>query len=562
MGHMVELHAEQLTVYKNAGTIDAFKAEQTKTNKALEDELNKVNEALTKLDSEAIKLPDVEKAISFLTTVADTVANYGKWFFSGLATIVILLFIWIFSQSRKLEQVRKNFEYNQSHNVAAFTNFINTVSNTVEVYRKQAETAGKQLEEGRKQLQCGLDQVKNELEKLREATQAQVKTLNGTAVELFENCEIHVHNRDKFKRDSTKLRLHSLAEQFNALSNTVNFNEWVSPISWFLYGLHAFNKTDYHKAIECLTKAKSLSETTQEFAGDDVDVQLGGKSLNVFEGYLKNLVEEIAYHLGIIHYNLGDRIKATQYFEQAVLQNTHDFRSKTFSPELRFFVDDVQREYVDETERKYQKLVTEFETSGAPSKMIALLKVRQGNIYIRKEIQISERANWGSLELRENEGPNKALECFQKAMFNDPDPPFVKCSLALAAHYANIENVKVPEKDDEGNVRKRDDGEVIFREQPWKYALKDVFYEFKGAAVYKNEPLLLIQVYYSAAICCHYAQILNEDPSAYFNRVRDHLRNVPEGVKIFSPVTKILRDVKGIQTEVDTLEQQFKQEPA
>jgi tetratricopeptide (TPR) repeat protein len=552
---MVELQAEQLTVYQNAETIEAFKTEQTKTNKALEVELNRVNEALTELDSEVIKLSDVEKAISFVTVVAD----YGKWFAGGLVTIVIFLFFLIFSQSRKVNETRKDFDDKQSNNIAAFTGFINTVNGTVEAYKKQAETAREQLEEGRRQLQKELDKIESEFQKLVDATQAQVRTLNETAVELFEKCEIHAHNRDEFKRDSKKLRLHSLAEQFNALSGTANFNEWVSPISWFLRGLHAFNETKYDEAIKCFTQANLLAD--KQLVGDDatfIPIQLGGKSPDVIRTYLDTLVKETDYHFGIIQYNFGKRIKAAQYFEQVIQQRSDDFRSKTFIPELRFFAVDVQEEYVKGTEKKYQELVDEFETIGAPPKMIALLKVRQGNIYIRKELQIPGRANWRTLELHENEGPKKALECFQKAMLNDPDPPFVKCSLALAAHYAGEDNVEVPDKDDKGNVKRNDEEEVIFKEQPWEDALKDVFYEFKGAAVDKNEPLLLIQVYYSAAICCHYANIQNEDPSAYFNRVRDHLRNVPEGVKIFSPVTKILRNVKGIQTEVDTLEQQFK----
>jgi len=434
------------------------------------------------------------------------------------------------------------------NNVDTFTNFITTLNNTVESYRLQAETAREQLEKGRQQLVDGLDRVEKEFENLVKAQESQIKELNNTAVELFEACEIHLDNRDKFKGDSQKLNLSSLANNFDALSNMANFDQLVSPISWFLRGLHAFNETKYDDAIKYLTKAKSLAET--QLTGNDaafLPTQLGGKSPEVIRTYLEALEKEIVYHLAIIQYNLGNRDESTKYFEQVIQQNPEDFRSKTFIPELRFFKDAVSETYVNETKENYLNIVNDFLRSGAPPKMVALLKIRQGNIYIHKGIlQPPKRENWSGIE-----DPMTALECFQEAMLNDPDPPFVKCSLALAAYYAEVEEVQVPDqRDNDGNV-------ISFRDEPWQNVFKEVFYEFKGAAVNKNEPLLLVQVYYSAAICCHYAGITEENPSAYFNRVRDHLRSVPKNVKIFSPMTKILRNVEGIQAEMDKLEQQW-----
>lgn len=287
----------------------------------------------------------------------------------------------------------------------------------------------------------------------------------------------------------------------------------------------------YQEAIQDLRFAR---ETAKEQLKTPL-AQYGNWDPNEVQNNLRVLIDETYYHLGIMYYNTGEWDYARQEFTVAYERYPLDFRSRIYTPELLFFdnTSDPRR-----TEEEFHSVITELNnvTSDkrkemAPSWEVcyASLKLRQGNIYLKKMFQPTSRSSvWN--ELVDNK---KALECFWDAR-SKQESHVINFSLAQAMEY--------------------DGKSSLWKDLTPTELFKGAFFKFRNQAIVKTEPILLTLLYYCAAISCFNGQIRGDNPSSYLGLARQHLQRVPETILVFSPLNKIMLSHSNLLTEIDQLE--------
>ncbi len=411
-------------------------------------------------------------------------------------------------------------------NISTVNSLISTLQGTIG-YRNEVEQALAKVNEH----VISLDEARKGEER---AYQSEAGTLNRVAAELFIRCRVHQEDREAFKREEMKEALDSLASHYDTLARTGNLGPLASPVSVFLRGLSFFNSMAYEDACARIAQAreesiKQLSAPLPQYGSwepDDTKQRLGV------------IIKEASYHLGIIHYNLGNYEKARVEFGRAFERDQLDFRSRIYIPELMFFdntIDPLATEAEYKTvEEELNNITTDKRRKIAPKweLLYASLKMRQGNFYLNKDPRLLPRGReaWARLE-----DPEKALQCFWEAQDKHPSSTFVTFSLAQAMVAQGPVN--------------------LFRDKNPDELFQKTFYQFRNEAVLKTEPILLTLLYYCAAISCFHGRIKAENPATYLIQARQHLQRVPTGIRIFSPINKINRERREILEELDVLEQ-------
>jgi tetratricopeptide (TPR) repeat protein len=405
--------------------------------------------------------------------------------------------------------------------------FISTLITTLEQsysYRKEVELRIKDL-----------DKQISEVEKYKEKTelslQEKIARLNEEAFTLFRGLD-----RENFKSEDNKGKLETFYVNMNTLEQMADVSGLLSPFSFFLRALHFFNVTQYQPAQEDLKKAhksgfREVAQKTPEWYGDEVAAELD-KQLN-------RMLVDCSYQLGITHYNLGEYRDARERFDEAFRSNPLDFRSRSYIPELKFFDPQISFNEViaefESVERELKTLSLEDREKIDWSAAMASLKMREGNCYLPKLFTIRGRERYRSEEHIERAVGVywEAFDEAQKTRKPNLTEIFTRFSLAQA-----LEQV----------------GAAEWRNQRPHDLFHDVFNEVRNQIVLKSEPILLVLLNYTIAICAKRANVSGENPRTYLARAREQLQRVPAQVRIFSPITKINLTRQEILWEIEEFE--------
>lgn len=420
-------------------------------------------------------------------------------------------------------------------NVAKINSFISTLTGTFSVQEDLATRM--------KKLDDRLQTLDQERKQEQVSFRSQVDTLNSACAAAFRTCGFHRRDRESFKKEENRMLLQSLCARMDTLSLTGNTTGIVSPVAHFIRGLAKFNEMKYQDAVDDIRASRDLAKQQLSTPLS----QFGNWDADEVQRNLRVLLDESHYHLGIILYNSGFWDDARQEFALAYERFDLDFRSRIYIPELMFFDDscDPRR-----TEQEFFAILEELNnvTSDRRKQMqptwdasLAALKLRQGNIYLKKLFLPASRSDRWSV-LTGDEGNSKALDCYWDAweVSGRGASHVVAFSLAQAMEYAGP-----------GARWKDYKPQDIFRE---------AFFKFRNQAILKTEPILLTLLYYCTAICCQHGGISGDSPSSYLGLARQQLQRVPDTILVFSPISKLMVTHSDLLAEMDEIEQMWHQQ--
>jgi tetratricopeptide (TPR) repeat protein len=487
------------------------------------------------------KLERIEDRQALLVEAAQN--DLGRVYFIFSAVAAFFGLFMVFGAIRGLVDDRRRGRLEQQHmqhlqgmmaafgdNVAKINSFISTLTGTFSV---QEDLAARM-----KKLDDRLQTLDHERQQQQVSFRSQIDSLNTACADAFRTCGLHRRDREAFKKEENRILLQSLCARMDTLSLTGDTTGIVSPVAHFIRGLARFNEMKYQDAVDDIRASRDLAK--QQVSSPLS--QFGGWDADEVQRNLRILLDESHYHLGIIFYNSGSWDDARQEFALAFERFDLDFRSRIYIPELMFFDDscDPRR-----TEQEFLAVLEELNnvTSDRRKNMeptwdacLASLRLRQGNIYLKKLFLPASRSDQWSVLTRE-EGNAKALDCYWEAWdaSGGGASHVVAFSLAQAMEYAGP---GARWKD----YKPRD----IFR---------DAFFKFRNQAILKTEPILLTLLYYCTAICCHYGDIAGDSPSSYLGLARQQIQRVPETILVFSPISKLMVTHSDLLAEMDEIEQ-------
>jgi len=370
--------------------------------------------------------------------------------------------------------------------------------------------------------------------KTEQTIKEKIDELNAEAFILFRD---HI-DRQQFKTEENRGRLDLFYINMNAIEQMGDIGSQFSPICFFLRALHFFNITQYNPASKDLEESRRLGlrevakptfKNYGQIEEDDIIKQL------------ERMLDDCSYHLGIIYFNTGQYDKSQERFKEAYRRKRLDFRSRSYIPQLMFF----------DTRIPFNSVITEFNTVEKELKSLSIedqsrinwsedmasLKMREGSCYLPKLIPLPNRAGYRDKENAEKSANLfwEAYEYAQKIAYKpSPVEIFVRFSLAQALEL-------LPRTE--------------WRDQTPEELFKNVFNDIRKQVITKTEPILLVLLNYSLAICANKAKISGENPHFYLNRARESLQHVPNNIMIFSPINKLNLTREEIINEMEVFEE-------
>ncbi|HEY4425926.1 MAG TPA: hypothetical protein VGN10_17070 [Pyrinomonadaceae bacterium] len=484
----------------------------------------------SEVNSLKARLASLETLQEAMVSTSKGALEQMNFVFAITAAFLAMFSVFLAYRQTKADSSREKYDAEMTTLVESSRkniDFINTLISTLEQsysYRKEVELRIRSLDE----------QI-SEVEKYKQRTELSLheKTirLNKESFTLFRSLD-----RENFKTEDNKGKLETFYVNMNTLEQMADVSGSLSPFTFFLRALHFFNVTQYQPAQEDLMKAHKLgfrevAKKTAEWYGDEVEAEL--------DKQLSRMLVDCSYHLGITHYNLGEYRDARERFHEAFRSNPLDFRSRSYIPELKFF----------DSQISFAEVIAEFETVERElralsladreridwSAAIASLKMREGNCYLPKLFTITGRERY-----RSEENIERAIRIYweaydeaQKTRKPNLTEIFTRFSLAQA-----LEQV----------------GAAEWRDQRPHDLFQSVFNDIRNQIVLKSEPILLVLLNYTIAICTKRASLSGETSRTYLARAREQLQRVPAQVHIFSPITKINLTRQEILWEMEEFE--------
>ncbi len=466
---------------------------------------------LTQLeDKHDIILSASKQSLSNLRLVFATVAS-----FFGLFTL-FFGYRQILMESRKSESQAKH-EQEMRGLVSSFQDNINNINSLISTL-EQSYSYRKEVYEELKQFKEGLIDLKGKAEKEKNKINEQIDELNYSSFELLKELD-----RNNFKQEEKKKKIEIFSETFTPFEKNPNAENKFNPFTYYLKALHLFNQSYY---IEACT----LFKQSEEFAIKEINKLDFGKypksEKQSIQSLLSILLNDCNYHLGIMEYNQGNYSQAQDYFLRSFDRDKNDYRSRIYIPEIKFF----------DTKYNFKEIQKEFEiistllqsepdvqkTSNTWKSHWASLKIREGNIYLKKLIPLDFRTKY-----RVYEDSKKAANCYWEA-YQNSSSPFMGFSLAQAILNS--------------------DESYLFGNRTSNELFSETFSKINRKIATLNEPILLFQNYYILAICTQFSDV-GGSPIFHLANARAYLRLIPKNIKIFSPINKILL------TKEETLEE-------
>jgi tetratricopeptide (TPR) repeat protein len=409
-------------------------------------------------------------------------------------------------EAQSLQQIQA-MATSYTGNIASINALINALSRTLSFQDKITRS----LDDRAKSIDEHLQRLEEDRIKRDNASTVQAACINERAALMFVRCGIERKNRGLFKSTDIRDDLHVLGQQVDTFENLGEAANVLSPIAFFLRGLDRFNAMLYDDAVR--DSARSRDNARAQI--DDPLPQYGTWGHEERVSKLQALLDEIHYHSGIVHYNLGDYSSALDEFQEAFERNPLDFRSRYYIPEIMFFKSDPGQAAADATAREFGKAEDEMKDLSTEQRnrldpewhvLYTQLKMRMGNFYVPKpSIALQRTKPWEKYE-----DATTAIDHYYEAYLADPANPFVKFSLALAMALDNRPS----------RWRNLNPG-TLFAE---------VFKEMRATVFTRTEPIVACLLYYSMALCVLYGHLAGENALALLMSSRQQLQRVPSRI--------------------------------
>lgn len=481
------------------------------------------------------RLSSVETLMEAITSTSSKALEQMNFIFTIVAAFFGLFSIFFAVRQFMSDEGKEKHDAEMIELVGSFRQNINVVNGLIETLKESYSYRDK-VEKEFGELKTELMIVKDYKKRAEENLQEKILSLNKRAYQLFQEFD-----RENFKREENKSKLENFHDLLNAIEFTGEVEEKLNPFCFYLRGLRYFNATQYELAGKDLELSKKKG--SREYANPSLN-KYGDVISGEIVRYLENMLEDVEYHLGIIYYNLGEYKIARERFKEAFNKKHLDFRSRIYIPELMFFDSKIAfSQVIDEykiVRKELEKLTSDERMKIQWEASMVSFLIRYGNCYLKKLIPLEHRRQYQSEENNEKAAEIywEAYDLIEKKGSKKPtlQETFVKFSLAQALPLSR------------GTEWKGTSPNNLYRQ---------VFYEIKKEIILKTEPILLMLLNYVLAICANQGEIKEENPFAYLTRSREYLQQIPNDVKIFSPINKINLNREEILKEIEDYERIF-----
>lgn len=497
------------------------------------------------LEEEAIR--DLDARIEIIENLIGTISEISKGSLRQINIVFITVssFFALFSSFSALRQIISDRQKNSLDEemrglVGSFReniNVINTLISTLEKsysYRKEVEI---QIQE----ISTLLSGVTTRERDNKKSYDEKINSLNTEAFDIFRN----FIDRQKFKFEENRRRLEDFHLNMKSLEQIYSLKESFNPLCYFLNALHFFNNIQYELARDALEESRSrgfkesaqptISRYGSECREEDIVKELS------------RMVDDCYYHLGIIYYNLGEYGKARDRFNESYRNNNLEYRARYYIPELMFFDTRIPFNKViaefNAAEKDLTSLPLEIQQTAYWLKAMASLKTREGNCYLPKLVLLPSRESY-----RAKENPEKAVEVYWQAYEYAKKIREEKAleERTLTEIFVNFSLAQALENVGSSNWRGKHPNELF----------KQAFYDIRKQIAFNTEPIVLVLLNYALGVCVKRAEMNNENSvSFYLTEARSQLKNIPNQVLIFSPISKINLSREDIIFEIDLFEE-------
>ncbi|MAU00172.1 MAG: hypothetical protein CL608_23780 [Anaerolineaceae bacterium] len=496
------------------------------------EELTPIDEISRSLDARLTSLETLQEAI---VSTSKGALEQMTFIFTIVAAFFGLFSLYFAYRQITTENNREVHDAEMRSLVASFHNNINTISsliNTLEQSYDYREKVENQLSEMQRRAAS--------LEKSRDESDItftnRIAELNADAVRLFKT-EI---DRAALSREENRRKLDRFANRMNSAGTIREVENLLNPFCYYLRGLHNIATYQYELAISDLEVAHKKGRV------DLVDPRLINYAEHDRENVMaivEDMVVSCSHFQGVGFKNLGRYEESRKKFQDALERDPSHYQSRTYLLQVMYFDSNVSLATI---ESEYDKVVEEFEhaLNSASSlderkkmrKIFSVLKVNQGNMYLRKLIALSARSDHKEFENRE-----KALRYYQEAY--DYIKPYSDVSNYVAAFSVAqaIEDV----------------GSSVWDERSPTYFYQESLRSLKKRVAEDHDPLYSVLLYYMIAICENKIDGEQSSAGVFLSQARHSLKEVPSNATCFSPISKVRLSRNHLLEEMDRFEEAF-----
>jgi len=364
---------------------------------------------IASLNSRLTSLENLQEAMVSTSRGAFEQMNY---IFTIVAAFFGLFALFFAYRQVKADTNREDRDQEMRSLVASFQQNITTISsliNTLEQTFKYRE----QIEEKLTMITKRAESLEFQNKESDILFKSIVADLNSEAVKLFDS----TLDRNKLSFEENIKKLDMFSAKMNRAETVRDVKPLLNPICYYIRGLSYFTVYQYDSAIN------DLDISFQKGRAELVEPKLANyaeQDRENIQKYLKDMLVLSSYFQGMSNKNIEKYQESRTKFQEAISRNPHHLASKTYILQVMYFdksvpFKEIETEY-DATIQEFKQFETEkLLSTGELRKAFSVLKINQGNMYLKKIIPVDFRKGY---EIHENQ--EKALKYYWEAYDYSP----------------------------------------------------------------------------------------------------------------------------------------------
>lgn len=479
------------------------------------------NGDLTSVNARLTSLENLQEAMVSTSRGAFEQMNY---IFTIVAAFFGLFALYFAYRQSRADTTRDEHDEEMRSLVASFQQNITTISSLINTLEQTFKY--------REKIESKLTEITERAESLELASQKSdtlfksiVTDLNSEAVKLFDATV----DRNKLSLEENIRKLDMFSSKMNRAETIRDVESLLNPICYYIRGLSNITGYQYDSALSDLDisynkgRAEVVTPKLENYAEQDRE--------NI-QKYLKEMLVLSSFFQGISNKNIDKYQESRAKFQEALSRDPYHLASKTYLLQVMYFDKSVD---FKEIESEYESTIKEFKqfeeekkiNLGQLRKAFSVLKINQGNMYLKKIIPVDFRKGY---EIYENQ--EKALKYYWEA-FDYSASDLATFSLAQA-----MEGLGPSDR------RGRTPDELY----------KETMTSLKRRIAEDHDRLFSVMLYYMLAICARKLSNATESIEVFLAQARHNLREIPGYVTCFSPISKIRLPRTEILKEMENFE--------
>jgi tetratricopeptide (TPR) repeat protein len=484
------------------------------------------SEAIAGINARLASLENLQEAIVSASKGALEQMNFV---FAIVAAFFGLFSLFFAYRQIMADTSREGHDEEMRNLVHSFQDNINTISSLIITLEKSFEYRGEVQEQlaeiGRRA--ALLESYKEESDIVFRNLIAE---LNAEAVRLF-SAEI---DRASLSREENRSRLESFANRMNNAETMRQVEGLLNPFCYFLRGLSSVAVYQYESAVNDFQIAHKKGRV------DLVDPKLSNYAEHDrenIERFVRDMLVACGHFQGVSFKNLGNYAESRRKFQEALDREPTYLQARTYMLQVMFFdrtvdFETIEGEY-DRASEEFERALKQASDAGERSKLkksLNVLKINQGNMYLKKWIHFDFRSGY-----RQHENQDKALKYYWEAY------DYLNNDLAAFSVAQAMEGV----------------GPSAWRGRAPQDLYEEAVSSLKKRVTEDHDHLYSVMLYYMLAICARKLRDVSESSEVFLSQARHSLRQVPSHVTCFSPINKIRLTRTEILEEMEKFEGLF-----